>query len=46
MYRQHWMSEGESYMGGFVLLKLIDPVMFHTLCVTDSMYVSNTNCYV
>ena len=33
---QHWASEGEFYIGGFVLLKFIESV------VTDSMNFSNT----
>ena len=34
---QHWASEGEFYIGGFVLLKLIEPIiiicMLHILCL-------------
>ena len=25
---QHWVSEGEFYIGGFVLLKFIEPIIF------------------
>ena len=34
---QHWASEGEFYIGGFVLLKFIEPIiiicMLHVLCL-------------
>ena len=33
----HWVSEGEFYIGGFVLCNFIEPIMF-VCCMLTSLY--------